>query len=83
MLTMREYQCHKRVRAAEITEVHTVEADKSCRLSLKGSAEVFLTSEGFAARGLPQPGDYLVVYDQGYHAWSPKHVFEDGYTAVA
>jgi len=45
----------------------------------------------FFARGVPAPGDYLVRYNAGsdaaasvggtYLSWSPKAVFEAGYTA--
>ena len=43
------------------------------------------------ARGLEEPGDpssdgYLVVYNRGtsdeYVSWSPKHVFDDGYSKI-
>lgn len=31
------------------------------------------------ARGLAKPGDYYVVYEDGYDSWSPKDTFEKGY----
>ena len=30
----------------------------------------------------PEVGDYFVVYDGGYQSWSPKTVFEDGYSLL-
>ncbi len=41
--------------------------------------EVEIPDEVFA-RGRPDPGSYLVVYEDGYVSWSPKDVFEAGYT---
>lgn len=35
---------------------------------------------GMFARGIPAPGDYIVIYDDGYKSWSPAKAFEDGYT---
>lgn len=32
------------------------------------------------ARGRPNPGDYIVIYEDGYKSWSPAKAFEDGYT---
>ena len=31
------------------------------------------------ARGRPNLGDYIVIYDDGYKSWSPAKTFEDGY----
>lgn len=34
------------------------------------------------ARGRPNLGDYIVIYDDGYKSWSPAKAFEEGYTQV-
>ena len=36
----------------------------------------------FFARKVPFPGDYIVIYDDGYKSWSPAKAFEEGYTRV-
>ena len=36
----------------------------------------------FFARGMPTPGDYIVIYADGYKSWSPAKAFEEGYTRV-
>jgi hypothetical protein len=32
---------------------------------------------------MPLPGDYLVIYEDGYRSISPAKAFEDGYTRIA
>jgi hypothetical protein len=34
------------------------------------------------ARYTPKPGDYFVVYEDGYQSISPKKAFEKGYTKI-
>ena len=34
---------------------------------------------GMTARYLPEPGDWWMVYEDGYQSISPKHAFEAGY----
>lgn len=34
------------------------------------------------ARYVPVPGDYYVVYEDGYASISPQKAFEDGYTKI-
>jgi len=34
------------------------------------------------ARGLPGPGAYAVIYDDGFVSWSPQDPFERGYSRV-
>jgi len=36
----------------------------------------------FFARSAPIPGDYIVIYDDGYKSWSPVKAFEEGYTRI-
>lgn len=86
---MRKYQCHKTVEAAEIVGVYTphgaategyvnfldTDGKRCVQLAETGKGNLF-------ARGRPHVGDYLVKYDDGYMAWSPKQAFEDGYTLI-
>lgn len=76
---MQTYQCHKRVQAAPITRIEdeavVVEQPNGYRNRVDVPA-------GFFGRGVPQPGDYLVQYEDGYLSWSPKAAFEAGYRVV-
>lgn len=46
-----------------------------------GQGEITIAGAVFS-RGIAAPGDYLVVYDDGYTSWSPKAAFEEGYTRI-
>lgn len=86
---MQLYQCHKRVKAAPITEVvmDTVPAELGGYGVVKVVAGDTVV-EGHAAakmcvRYVPKLDDYLVEYDNDkYHSISPKAVFEAGYALV-
>jgi hypothetical protein len=82
-----QWQSHKVVRAGKLM-AQQVEDDPSL-------AEVILTVEDangapckvsvprdFFARKAPSPGDYVVIYDDGYKSWSPYGTFEGGYTRI-
>jgi hypothetical protein len=81
---MPSYRCHKVVKAAEITvaypstgeiHIHYRDADGADKnFILKGKQELM-------ARKAPRPGDFYVVYDNGYDAVSPRKEFLDGYDA--
>jgi hypothetical protein len=77
---MKSYQCHKVVQAGEIlgvdAERHNVFFDNGGGVSMWTSADLF-------ARGAPGVTDYIVFYDGDYVSWSPKAVFEAGYTYMA
>ena len=70
MSDLKLYQCHKKVHATPMTlgEFKTHSGKKD----LAGS---------------PEAAGYLVVYNKGtdleYHSWSPKDVFEEGYTELS
>lgn len=85
---MQTYQCHKRVKAAQITEVimNTVPSTLGGYGVTRIAAGEF-TVNGDAAtkmsvRYVPKLDDYLVEYDDGHLSVSPKKAFEDGYTLV-
>lgn len=84
---MRKYQCHKTVEAAEIITVLTYPAGSGYVAFLNADGERCVQPVGTGkgnlfARGKPHVGDYLVKYDGGYMAWSPRQAFEDGYTLI-
>lgn len=76
------YQSHKIVQAAPVTAWHSevpvvyVNANDP-----EGDVRVSVPASIFA-RGEPKVGDYLVVYEDGYMSFSPKGVFEEGYTLL-
>jgi len=71
------YQCHKLVRAAQIT---AVEPSKMLHvvLHLNGGFEVEVNND-WTHKHSPRIGGYFVVYDDGYTSFSPCKAFEQGY----
>jgi len=86
---MKQYQCHKIVEAAPIVAAE-FKADGSGQVWIadpKGGNLLVNVPPGFK-RPNTEPGmnsdggDYLVRYDGVYLSWSPKDVFEAGYSEV-
>jgi hypothetical protein len=76
------YNCHKKVRAAKITEIESHESDGTgSRTMIFGDVggNQFLTDE-WKDRHNPEVGGYYVVYEDGYTSFSPAEAFEGGYT---
>lgn len=71
------WQSHKIVHAAKITMID------GQRLSLflpgEDSPRIVIAPHNMFARYMPVPGDYYVVYEDGYASISPKQAFEAGY----
>jgi hypothetical protein len=81
---MPRYQCHKKVWALKIGEgAIEVHPDQSVTVPIAdgGYAPVHLAAE-VVKRYMPRPGDYYVVYDDGYKSISPAKAFEDGYARI-
>lgn len=77
------YQSHKRVWALKIGEGIKVNPDGSAVLPIADSGYAPITVEkGVISRYVPMPGDYYVVYDDGYKSISPAKAFEEGYVRV-
>ena len=78
---MPRYVSHKKVWALEIDSVC-----EGLRVSLtfrdKGYAPMQVPDEMFL-RYRPVPGDFYVVYVDGYKSFSPRKAFLEGYTKVA
>lgn len=74
------YQSFKRVHAGKITEV----VPAGCFVAEAGgiTSVLRLFPPNMTARWEPVPGDYWVVYEDGYQSISPKAAFEGGYVAV-
>lgn len=78
------YTCHKRVQALEIIAVGgfmtNLDTGAVTRpLQFSDGSERKLPLQMFA-RYVPQMGDFLVRYEDGYESFSPRKAFLDGYT---
>jgi hypothetical protein len=82
-----EYQSHKTVRAGRIHEIRAQRVIVSTApVHLQVSKAIgyplvpFEVDAAWIHRHKPQPGDYLVVYADGYMSVSPVQAFELGYS---
>ena len=74
-MEMPRYVSHKKVWALELETVvgqHLTFRDKGYA-PMRAPAEMF-------SRYLPVPGDFYVVYADGYKSFSPRKAFLEGYT---
>ena len=78
------WQSHKIVRAAKIVAVKVAPDPLNWLVEgADGKPMLYRPPVDICARDyFPKPGDYLVVYDDGYTSWSPGSAFEAGYTKV-
>lgn len=74
-IEMPRYVSHKKVWALEIVAVD----GESLSFAEKGYADIDVSAEMFA-RYRPVPGDFYVVYADGYKSFSPRKAFLEGYT---
>lgn len=85
MSELAQWRSHKIVRAGKLMaqQVEHDESEGSSTLTVEdvnGAPCKVLVPANFFARGAPSPGDYIVIYDDGYVSWSPAKVFDEGYT---
>lgn len=76
-----QYLSHKQVGAAKISVVE-FGADGSVVVYLIGFPKVVLSHEDRRNKPVPEAGNYLVQYADGYISFSPAKAFEEGYTPV-
>jgi hypothetical protein len=75
-----EYRSHKVVRAAKIVKM--LEGDRML-LDVRAGPNLWVhatPTPSLFSRYRPKPGDYYVVYEDGYVSISPKAAFEEGYS---
>lgn len=72
---MKNYRCHKTVKAAKITNV------MAGILSLENGYKRRVSKE-WHQKHKPQVGGYLVEYDDRYLSFSPAKAFEEGYVCI-
>jgi hypothetical protein len=77
MAEMPRYKCHKEVSALRIKEVsgNTLSFWEPLFAPIEVDPKIF-------SRYTPVPGDYYVVYDDGYKSISPAKPFQEGYTPI-
>lgn len=78
--SLREFVSHKRVRAGRILAVaaHDLTVERA-----SGRPVTVVIPPGLFSRYDAVPGDYFVIYPDGWASVSPAKAFEDGYTAAA
>lgn len=81
---MPRYQSHKKVWALKIEKVHI---DEDCQgvglvFENKNFAIRAFTSDQLKNKPIPEPGMYMVQYQDGYISFSPAKEFESGYTLI-
>ena len=77
----RQYQCHKMVHALQIVDINEDPASDTMRLVFDDYPEVHMHPD-WVKEHRAKAGGYYVVYSDGYQSYSPKDVFEEGYTLV-
>lgn len=84
LFQMPRYRCHKEVWALPIATVedHPNDPDVVALVFADTTYAVRLVRRAIVSRYMPKPGDYFVVYDDGYESISPAKAFEDGYTRI-
>lgn len=81
---MPRYQSHKQVHALKILSVERAADGIGYWMAFEEQmtyAPVRVAGDLFA-RYMAQPGDYYVVYDDGYKSISPAKAFEEGYKRI-
>lgn len=92
------YQCHKKVRAAKISQLEILATgwrhqapdavpEHVAALHLVSPSGASLgsikVSAGFMEKHQPQEGGYYVVYEDGYPSYSPAKPMEEGYSLLS
>lgn len=83
-MEMPKYRSHKIVRALKIGDgpIETLDNGmKRVPIAVDGWATYDVDPVAFM-RHEPQPGDYLVFYEDDYISVSPKTAFEEGYDRI-
>jgi len=76
------WKSHKVVEAEKIVRLIFDDESQIANVVLEPKEAIFDVPNEIFARGTPEPGDYLVKYEDGYISWSPAKAFEEGYTLV-
>jgi hypothetical protein len=78
MSELANWKCHKIVKAGKVLVLPSFNGVVTVEDVNGAPCKVGMPLNAFA-RGGPELGDYIVIYDDGYKSWSPAKAFEDGY----
>ena len=84
MTPMPQYQSHKKVWALKISKIHWDEDGQGIGVVFEDKAFSMraFTAAQLKGKPTPEPGWYMVQYEDGYISFSPEKAFEEGYTLV-
>jgi hypothetical protein len=86
MSEIAQWRSHKIVRAGKVMAQQVEDTGEGIAIltveDVNGAPCKVEVPDNFFARGAPSPGDYVVIYDDGYKSWSPAKAFEEGYTRI-
>jgi len=77
---MDRWKSHKIVEAGKILRFSGNPDTDKVDFELESGEIVGGVDDNILARGVPEPGDYLVRYPDGYISWSPAKAFDEGYS---
>ena len=78
---MKKWKCHKVVEAGKIIVMKPSSDD---RVVLQTENDGFIeVDRQYMDKHKPKVGGYYVLYEDGYHSFSPAEAFENGYTEVS
>jgi len=80
-MKLQSFKCHKIVQAAALLSLSRRGDNLFIILETEPEVQHPLDPK-VISRYLPTKGDYLVQYEDGYLSFSPKDVFEAGYSAI-
>ena len=76
---IRFFRCHKVVQAALISGIGGTDHERFLQLETPDGVVTMPAEDWFFDRHNPKPGDFLVIYEDGYHSVSPAQAFNEGY----
>lgn len=77
-----QYQCHKKVRAAKIIEIHYQLGAKAVLKFEEDIGLAVVVDAVYLTKHDPRIGGYYILYEDGYESFSPAQAFEEGYTRI-
>jgi len=85
MTPLPRYQCHKKVWALKIADIHDPSTNKDEVWLITPEDNYyasFVVSDAYIKKHEPKVGGYWVQYEGGYQSFSPATEFEAGYTRL-
>lgn len=79
LFSLPEYQCHKKVKAAQIIGIKPLPDCCVLELKIRDETIFYEVSDSYRVKHNPDFGGYYVRYEDGYESYSPAAAFESGY----